>query len=239
MTERMFGLAEEPGEGDSAAEELAAAGESQSRRTMFAVGGALVVVMAAAVYFLFFAGGSDAPTSTAEPEVSAPAATPTPTPTTVQRVKSLPGRAGRDPFEPLIVAPVDAAVVPQVAGAPVTTAGSSDPAAGDGTDAAAGDGTDAASLPDTGGGDPTVAATHAPATAPSATPRHIFQVVSVTGDNKRVTVRVDGKSYKSLRAGQVFAKIFKVRMLGGAVNQFQIGDEPFEVRGTKAITIAG
>ena len=40
------------------------------------------------------------------------------------------------------------------------------------------------------------------------------------------------------KAGQVFRKIFKVRYIGGNANAFQIGDEVFNVVGTKAVNIS-
>ena len=63
-------------------------------------------------------------------------------------------------------------------------------------------------------------------------------MVSAPAGNKTVDVKVDGKSYKGLKAGEVFAKIFKVRFIGGNVNAFQIGDEVFNVAGTKSVTIS-
>jgi len=74
---------------------------------------------------------------------------------------------------------------------------------------------------------------------PEQSKRHTFQVVSLTAANTRVTVKVDGKVYKDLRAGEVFATLFKVRVIGGEVNQFQVGDERFRVQGHEMITVAG
>ena len=57
-------------------------------------------------------------------------------------------------------------------------------------------------------------------------------------DQSRVTVRVDGKTYSGLKAGEVFASYFKVVVIGGKVNGFQFGDEKFSVFGTKKLHIA-
>ena len=51
-------------------------------------------------------------------------------------------------------------------------------------------------------------------------------------------MRVDGKSYSGLKAGDVFATYFKVVVVGGKVNGFQFGDEKFSVFGTKKLYIA-
>ena len=64
-------------------------------------------------------------------------------------------------------------------------------------------------------------------------------MVDVSSDNKTIDVKVDGETYKALRAGEVFADIFKVRYVGGPSNSFQIGDEVFNVAGAKAVTISG
>ena len=56
-------------------------------------------------------------------------------------------------------------------------------------------------------------------------------------DNSRISVKVDGEFYRNLKAGEVFADYFKVRFIGGAVNDFQFGEESFKVVGTKAVSI--
>ena len=64
-------------------------------------------------------------------------------------------------------------------------------------------------------------------------------MVKVASNNSTIDVKVDGKSYNGLKAGEVFAKVFKVRAIGGPANGFQIGDLVFNVTGTKVITISG
>ena len=73
---------------------------------------------------------------------------------------------------------------------------------------------------------------------PVVTADHTFRVVGVSSDQTRITVRVDGKSYAGLKAGDVFATYFKVVVIGGKVNGFQFGDEKFSVFGTKKLSIA-
>ena len=75
-------------------------------------------------------------------------------------------------------------------------------------------------------------------TTPAASQAYHFRVVSAPAGNKTIDVKVNGKPYNGLKAGQVFAKIFKVRFIGGNVNAFQIGDEVFNVVGTKSVTIS-
>ena len=74
--------------------------------------------------------------------------------------------------------------------------------------------------------------------APVASTAHSFRVVEVAPDNSSVTVKVDGKVYRNLRAGEVFAKFFKVVLISGTTNAFQYGEEKFNVLGTKRLTIA-
>ena len=62
--------------------------------------------------------------------------------------------------------------------------------------------------------------------------------MSVAPDNSTITVNVDGKRYANLRAGEVFASFFKVRLISGASNSFQYGEERFNVLGNKRLTIA-
>ena len=49
---------------------------------------------------------------------------------------------------------------------------------------------------------------------------------------------MDGKRYANLRAGEVFASFFKVRLISGTSNSFQYGEERFNVLGNKRLTIA-
>lgn len=65
-----------------------------------------------------------------------------------------------------------------------------------------------------------------------------FQVVDVALDNSSITVDVNGEVYENLQAGEVFADVFKVRLISGQVNSFQFGEETFNVRGRKAMMLA-
>ncbi len=73
---------------------------------------------------------------------------------------------------------------------------------------------------------------------PRESTSHTFKVVAVAPDSSTITVRVDGKIYRNLKAGDVFAKFFKVRLISGQVNSFQFGEEKFNVIGFKRLTIA-
>jgi hypothetical protein len=74
--------------------------------------------------------------------------------------------------------------------------------------------------------------------APAETASHSFRVVSVAPNNSAVDVKVDGKVYRNLHAGEVFATYFKVVLISGTTNAFQYGEEKFNVLGTKRLTIA-
>src|SRR4029079_7225533 len=84
----------------------------------------------------------------------------------------------------------------------------------------------------------TPATTDSGVAEPAATTAHSFRVVAVTPNNSAVDVKVDGKVYSNLRAGEVFAKYFKVVLISGTTNPFQYGEEKFNVLGTKRLTIA-
>lgn len=193
----------------------------QSRRTVFVVAGlaALVVIVGIAAYFLLFAGGSDDTVDQSGPPAAgtpvAPAEEVVPEKVVQPRISAK--SFGRDPFEALIV---DASTDSTATGAETAT-----------TDAATSAGsTTSIESP----------ASTAPVTnTPVASTPHKFRVVDVAPDNKTITVKVDGKQYPSLRAGEVFATIFKVRFIGGPSNSFQIGDEVFNVAGAKAVMISG
>ena len=86
--------------------------------------------------------------------------------------------------------------------------------------------------------DPATGGTTTTTVTPTVTSAHTFRVVGVSSDGSRITVRVDGKSYSGLKAGEVFATYFKVVVIGGKVNGFQFGDEKFSVFGTKKLHIA-
>jgi hypothetical protein len=223
-----------PFEGPSAAQagpvfEPEAAGGKN--RLLLLGGGAAVVLVALLVYFLVFAGGGGNDTPSATPPVkhvapaapAAPAAQPP-----VQRINAK--SFGRDPFKALIapadpVGAVGGTGTTTVPPAPTTTTG----------------GTTTGST--TTGGTTTVGGTTTGTTGgttvtPVVTADHTFRVVGVSSDQTRITVRVDGKSYSGLKAGDVFATYFKVVVIGGKVNGFQFGDEKFSVFGTKKLSIA-
>jgi len=202
--------------------------EAQSNKTVLALAAGLagVVVLAVVVYLLFFSGGDDSATAKAPKAPAAGAVEAAPeavAPVAKQRISAK--SFGRDPFEAQIVAvdtAVVAPVVPSAGGSVVTTT----------PDTGTSGSTPGTTTPDT--------TTTVPSdTVPSPSARHTFQVVAASADNMRVTVKVDGKTYKNLRAGEVFATIFKVRVVGGEVNQFQVGDERFRVQGAESITVAG
>jgi hypothetical protein len=199
------------------------------RTKLFALlGGAAVLVVAVAVYFLVFAGG-DASTDAVKPPTShavvpVPATEPTAVtpPVTPRKVNAK--NFGHNPFRALLT--------------------ESDTAAGGatGTDTGTGaatttGGTTAGTTTPVGTTDPGTTPTTAPVT-PVVTADHTFRVVGVSSDQTRITVRVDGKSYSGLKAGDVFATYFKVVVIGGKVNGFQFGDEKFSVFGTKKLSIA-
>jgi hypothetical protein len=193
--------------------------ESGNRAKLLALGGiAAVLALGLIAYFLVFAGGGEEePTgpvvrkpasSGAAPEAEAPPAQPA----KKQRISAK--SFGRDPFKALIVEPAVA----------TTTVGSQPAAA---TPATSTTTTDTA----------TTGSTQPETSVPAASTAHRFKVVDVAPDNSRISVKVDGEFYRNLKAGQVFAEFFKVRFIGGAVNDFQFGEESFKVVGTKAVSI--
>jgi hypothetical protein len=208
--------------------------EAGNRKRLLVLGGiAAVVLVGLLAYFLLFAGGGGTDPKSATPpakhvEAAAPAA---PAAQPVQKpinAKSF----GRDPFKALIA---DADPVGAVGGSGTTTV-APDPT----TPTTTTGGT-------TSGGTTTVGGTGSVATGgtvgsapvtPIVTANHTFRVVGVSSDQTHITVRVDGKSYAGLQAGDVFAKYFKVVVIGGKVNGFQFGDEKFSVFGTKKLSIA-
>ena len=64
-------------------------------------------------------------------------------------------------------------------------------------------------------------------------------MVKVASDNSTINVTINGKPYNGLHAGEVFAKIFKVRGIGGNPNAFQIGDLVFTTVGSKSVVVSG
>ena len=191
--------------------------------------GAAVIVVALLVYFLVFAGGGGTDTTSATPpakhvEAAAPAAPAAQPP--VQRINAK--SFGRDPFKALI-APADP--VGAVGGTGTTTVAPAPTTGGTTTGGTTTGGTTIV------GGTGSVSTGGTPV-VPVVTADHTFRVVGVSSDQTRITVRVDGKSYSGLKAGDVFATYFKVVVIGGKVNGFQFGDEKFSVLGTKQLSIA-
>ncbi len=207
-----------------------------NRRTLLALAAlAALALMAIAAYFLLFSGGGEeqeaAATTAATGSAPAPSDEP---PAPADETAALPRISHRNfgtvPFKPLLVQAValpeaSAAPAPAPAPAPVPAATAPTP-----TDSGSADSTRTGSTGDTGEGKDAV--------PPADSPSYRFRVVRVADDNKTVNVKVDGQLYKKLHAGEVFAKYFKVRFIGGDVNAFQIGDEVFNVSGDKAITIS-
>ena len=198
-----------------------AAGNRRTVLVLVALGGLALLGLAA--YFLLFAGGDSTssaaapPASTApKPAASAPAAD---KPYVLPKLSAK--NYGTDPFKPLIQ---DVAAAPAAGTTGTTTGGTTTAPTGTTTTTT------------TGGG--TTTGTTTGTTSPVASASRTFQVVSVAANNSSITVKIDGKVYKNLRAGEVFATIFKVRFIGGAVTSFQIGDEVFNVAGTKKISIS-
>jgi hypothetical protein len=212
--------------------------------------GAGVVVLAVVAYFLLFSGGgSDSTGAVGTPQTPVPAGAPTTAAPAVVPVRHLSSKKfGRDPFKALLVDAVvttasagGGTTTPAVAGGPTivtgvgtttggsTTSGSTGTSTGTGTSTSTGTGT---STGTTGG------STTATPVTPSVTSDHSFRVVKVAADQSRISVRVDGKTYSGLKAGQVFASFYKVLVIGGKVNGFQVGDEKFSVLGTKAVHVA-
>jgi len=195
---------------------LETAPESSNRSRLVLLGAlAGVVLLGVLGYFLFFTGGDSEPAAdTAGTSVAPSQPGDAVVPPAAEPQQRLNARSfGRDPFKALIVeAPEVAAVVV----APVTTSPST-----------TGDASTSSTSPGSTG-----------TTTPAATSPHSFRVLSVAPDNSTVTVKVDGKRYANLRAGEVFATYFKVRLISGVTNTFQYGEERFNVLGTKRLTIA-
>ena len=193
---------------------------SSDRSRLFLLGGlAGVVLLAIVAYFLFFAGADAEP---AAGRASTPVAPSAPSdaaeaPATAPQQRLNAKSFGRDPFKaliveaPAVVAPVAPAVDPAVT-APSTSGGTSS----GGTSAGTTEGT----------------------SSPAVTSPHSFRFLSVAPDNSTITVKVDGKRYANLLAGEVFATYFKVRLISGVSNSFQYGEERFNVLGNKRLTIA-
>jgi hypothetical protein len=208
---------------ESEAPQQVPAGGSGNRNKLLAlVGAATLLVLGVVAYFLLFAGGGEEPApapvrpsgAQAVPEVEAPAQTPVKS----RRITSK--NFGRDPFKALIVEPETVAPATAVVttGQTTTTPTTVDPATSGSTQGS-------------------TTGTTTTTTTPDQTTAHRFKVVNVAPDNTRISVKVDGTFYNNLKAGEVFATYFKVRFIGGTVNDFQFGEESFKVVGTKAVSI--
>jgi hypothetical protein len=177
-----------------------------------------VLVLAVLAYFLFFAGGGEEPAAQDTPAAVVPQA-PEAEQSAAVPAKSpkLTGKTfGRNPFKALITVPVAGTATTED-----TTATTADTPSTSGSESTSSTGTTGSST----------------TTVPAASTAHRFKVVDVAPDNSRVSVKVDGKFYRNLKAGAVFADYFKVRFIGGAVNDFQYGEETFKVVGAKAVSI--
>jgi multidrug efflux pump subunit AcrA (membrane-fusion protein) len=192
--------------------------DSPGNRRPLLILGALagLAVLAIAAYFLLFAGGSNDPAAKAVvPPTSQ--VQPSTAPTTAAKTAKIPKISkrnfGTDPFKDLIV-DTTAATTTGTTTAGATTTGTT-------------------TAPTT-----TAPTTTTGTTTPNASHSYRFRVVTIAANNSTVDVKVDGKLYRHLKAGQVFAQIFKVRGISAGSAYFQIGDLGFQVNGTKAITIS-
>ena len=187
-----------------------------SRTKLIATGGVVVVlVLGLLAYFVVFAGGDEAVEDVvvaprpAAAALSVPEAAAGPVKQERLSAKSF----GRDPFEALIVESVAAV-------APIVTSTTPTPV----------------TVPTVAGGGNSVPS---PVTdSPASSQAHTFRVMAVAPDNGSVDVKVDGKLFKNLQAGEVFGTYFQVVLISGQVNSFQYGEEKFNVIGTKRLTIA-
>ena len=196
--------------------------ESPGNKRALLILGALagLAVLAIAAYFLLFAGGSDDPSAKAVVPPSSQVQ-PSTAPTTAAKTAKIPKISkrnfGTDPFKALLSeAPVSTTVG-------TTTTGTTTPTTT----------TPTTTTPTT------TTPTTIPTTTPTASKSYRFKVVKVAANNSSIDVKVNGRAYNHLKAGDVFAKVFKVRGIGGSSNAFQIGDLVFTISGTKAVTISG
>ena len=134
----------------------------------------------------------------------------------------------RDPFKVLLKPAAASDVVPGSGAVPPATGTTGSTGASGST----GTGTTGAGTAGTGATGTTTS------TAPMPSASHRLQVMSVAANNATITMKVDGKTFAGLKAGDVFATYFKVIGIGGQVNVVQYGDVKFSIAGTKAVTIA-
>lgn len=201
-------------------------GGQRNRTLLLALGGlAAVLVLGLVAYFLVFTGGSEEPAAPAPaPNSNGPAAPAAEEPAPVANAPKINTKNfGRDPFKPLITEPAAAVDTSTATGGSTGSTGSTSGTAGTGAASSTG-GTTGTTTPTT--------------TTPTASTSYAFKVVEVAPDNSAVTVKVDDRVYRNLKAGEVFADFFKVVLISGEVNSFQFGEEKFNVIGTKKITIA-
>jgi hypothetical protein len=203
------------------------------RGLLILLGAAGVIVVAILSWFLLFSGGGQdatpvaagaAPTAAPSQQAEAPTTAPTPAATAPVKDAKL-QHAFRDPFKPLIA---PAAVGGSATGGTTTGTSGSTATGTTGTSGSTATGTT---------GTTAGAATTGPA-QPQASPSYRVQVTKVSSDNKAIDIKIDGALHKGLKAGQVFAKYFKVIGIGGSVNVIQFGDVKFTIAGTKAVTIS-
>ncbi len=195
-----------------------------SRRTVYLLAGAgAAALLSVGGYVLLFSGGDEPAPAAPNP----PAASVQPVPPAAPAEPAAPATApkltarnfGTDPFAPLVQEATESIGGTTTGG---TTTGTS-------TDTSTGSTGSTGATGSTGG---------STVTEPTPTARHAFRVVSVAPDNSSITVKVDGKTYSDVRAGEVFATYFKVVLISGPSNAFQYGEEKFSVVGTKKLTIA-
>ncbi len=180
------------------------------RRKLLLLGGlAAALVLGLLAYFLFFTGGEAAEEPVVTPAKPQAAAPPAPAEEApAVEEASDAPRRNQPGRNPFKALVVEPVAAPVTVVAPVT-----------GTAPAAG-----TTVPGT--------------TTPVTTTSYRFKVVDVAPDNSTVTVKVNGEVYRNLTSGEVFAGVFKVRLISGQVNSFQFGEEIFNVNGTEAITLA-
>jgi hypothetical protein len=185
-----------------------------NQRVLLILGGlGGLAVLAIAAYFLLFAGSNDKAADAVVPTpstVTQPSTAPSTAPVTKALPKISKRNFGTDPFKKLIV---DTAAA--------TTSGTTA----------------------TGTTTPITTTTTTPTTTGTTTPvaskSYRFKVVKIAGDNGTIDVKVNGKSYIGLKAGEVFGEIFKVRGIRGGSGYFQIGDLGFQVNSGEVVTVSG
>ena len=180
------------------------------RRKLLLLGGlAGALVLGLLAYFLFFTGGESAEEQVVTPAKHQAAAPPAPAEEAPAVDEASDGPRRNQPGRnPFKALVVEPVEAPASVVAPVT------------------------------GAAPAVGTTVPGTTTPVTTTANRFKVVDVAPDNSTVTVKVNGEIYRNLTSGEVFAGVFKVRLISGQVNSFQFGEEIFNVNGDDAITLA-